>query len=132
MTTTLVINGQSIGTSTNKGNGVFSINQVSFQSTSTAFVVSVKLVNGASPVDPSQRVRVWYTSTSWTVSATNAPLQIGKTARYVELTPVAQANGTSICDSSLEPITGASFNLWVDAPSFVAAGSLSINLVELP
>src|ERR1035437_7878120 len=132
MTTTLVISAQSVGTGTNKGNGLFSIAQVALQATTTAFVVSGQLTNGAGPVDPNQQIRIWYSPTPWTVTAGNAAAQLNKTARYVDIKPNPNASAVTITDSSLEPVTGANFNLWVDAPTFAIAGALSVNLVELP
>lgn len=134
MTSTAVINAQSYGTSTNKGNSLFTPNATTLQTGTTAFVVSVKLANSATSqdIDKNQKVRVWYTTTTYTVTAAEAPLTLARTARYVDCWPRDGVSKESITDSSLEPVTGANFMCWVDAPTMSAAGSLTVTLVELP
>lgn len=130
MTSTNVISGQSFGTSTNKGNGLFSPSATTLAGTTTAFVVSAIVTAGTDAVlKPGLRVRVWYTTTTHTVAAADAPSKLGQTARYVDVDidrPVA------IRDSSLEPVTGSKFHCWVDAPTLDVAATLTVALVELP
>lgn len=132
MTTQSCISGQSIGTSTNKGNGVFSISPKTLASTTTAYVVSVQLTNGAGPVETNQCVVVYYTTTMRTVTSGNAPAYLGQTARSITLRPASNNSGIAIADSALEPVTGSKFHLWVNAPTFDVAGTLDVDLVELP
>lgn len=132
MTTQSCISGQSIGTSTNKGDGLFSITPKTFASTTTAYVVSVQLTNGAGPVDPNQCVVVYYTSTMRTVTSANAPTYLGQTARSVTLRAGTGNSTVRVVDSALEPVTGTKFHLWVSAPTFDVAGTLDVDLVELP
>jgi hypothetical protein len=130
MTTTAVINAQSFGTSTNVGNGKFSIAAATLQATTTAYVVSVKVAVGAGqPFSPPTCIRVWYTTTTYTVAQADAPLHLGPTARYVD---VPLDRPTIIRDSSLEPVTGTSFHCWADAPTLSVASDLTVTLVELP
>lgn len=130
MTTTTVINAQSFGTGSNVGNGKFSQNPVTLQVTTTAFVVSAEMATGNNgQLDPKTKIRVWYTTTTRTVTAADAPSKLGQTAHYVDVTidrPVA------IRDSMLEPVTGNLFHVWVDAPVLGVAGTITVVLVELP
>ena len=132
MTPTTLINGQSVGTGANIGNNILSQAQTAFQASTTAFVITAKLTNGNGPVDPGQQIRIWYTSTQHTVTAGNAPTQLNKTARYVDVKPNPGANAVTINDSALEPITGANLNLWCDVATYPLAGTLTVILVELP
>lgn len=132
MTTQSAISGQSFGTSTNVGNGKFSINPLTLAGTTTAYVVNMQITAGAGPFGPQQDVRVYYTTTMRTVTAANAPEQLGPTARYVELRIPQGASRVTIRDSALEPVTGSKFHCWVDAPTLPTAASLTVDLVELP
>lgn len=132
MTTQSCISGQSFGTGSNIGDGKFSITPKTFAATTTAFIVNVKVTNGTGPVDRQVEVRVWYTSTMRTVTAGNAPSHLGPTARYVDVRIPVDSSGVSIKDSSLEPITGANFHCWVDAPKLQTAATLDVDLVEVP
>jgi hypothetical protein len=132
MTTTTLINGQSLGTGFNIGNNKFSIGPLTLAASTTAYVLSVKLVNGVGPVRRGQFVRVWYTSCYEAVTAANAPLQLGQTARYVDIMPAPDTAGVAYKDSSLEPVTGGFMNVWVDSPGADIASLLSVTLVELP
>lgn len=130
MTTQTAISAQAFGTSTNVGNGKFSISPLTFAGTTTAFVVSV-LVDLADnePFSKTTKLRVWYTSTYATVTAGDAVSKLGQTARYVD---VVLDRPIAIVDSSLEPLTGTKFHCWVDAPTQVGAGAVTVTLVELP
>ena len=135
MTETILINAQAIGTSTNVGDNKFSINPVTLQSTTTAFYLDVKLANGATAgaIDRNQKVVVYYSITSYTVTAGEAPFTLGETSRYVKLTPRDGASKEVIAQSSLEPAGGGSDILcWVSAPTFPVAGALTVTLIELP
>lgn len=133
MTTQSAISGQSIGTGSNIGTNKFSINPLTFGATTTAYVVNVQLTNGAtSSLDKNQIVRVWYATTMRTVTAANAMVQLGMTAKFVDLRPHFAPLLVRIVDSDLETITGSKFHCWVDAPTFPVAASLSVDLVELP
>lgn len=132
MTTQSIISGQSFGTSTNVGNGKFSVSPLTLTSTTTAYVITAQWTNGAGPWDPNARVKVWYTTTMRTVTAANAPQQLGQTARFVELFPAPGSSLLAIKDSSLEPVTGEKLHCWVDAPTLPTAATLSVDIVELP
>ena len=133
MTTQSCISGQSIGTSTNVGNNLFSIAPKTFAATTTAYVVNAQVTNGSTKgQDKGNVIRVWYTSTMRTVTNTDAPTKLGLTARYVDVRPQSSASLIRIVDSSLEPITGSKFHCWVDTPNLTEACTLDVDLVELP
>lgn len=132
MTTQSAISGQSFGTSTNIGNGKFSISPLTLAATTTAFVVNAQWTNGAGPLDPNARVKVWYTTTMRTVTSGTAVQKLGQTARFVELFPAQNSSELTIKDSTLEPVTGSKLHVWVDAPTLPTAATLSVDVVELP
>lgn len=137
MTTQSAIAAQSFGTSTNIGNGKFSISPLTLGAGTTAFVINVQVTPGAGPVDPNAEVRVWYTTTMRTVSAADAPYKLGQTARYVDKRVGAGTNGIQVSvpsskDSALEPVTGSKLHVWVDAPKLETAAVLDVDVVELP
>lgn len=132
MTTTSVITAQSFGTLTNVGDNKLSIAPVALQSGSTAFVVNVQVTTGAADGNPEQEVRVWYTTSPRTFTAANAPISLAPTARYVDIRPSSRGSTILTRDSSLEPVTGASFYCWVSLPRMNAAAILDVSLVELP
>lgn len=134
-TETVLINAQSVGTSTNVGDSKFSINPVTLQTGTTAFYLDCKLANGATAgdIDRGQQIKVWYSNTVYTLTAAEAPLTLGQTARFVKLTPRNGASKEVINQSSLEPtIGGADILCWVDVPAFPVAGALTVTLCELP
>lgn len=132
MTTQSCISSQSVGTGSNVGNGILAISPKTLASTTTAYVVNVQLTNGAGPVDPNQQIVVRYTTTMRTVTSGNAPTYLQQTQHTVAIRPSANASVIQIVDSQLEPVTGSKFHLWVDVPNFPIAGTLDVDLVELP
>lgn len=131
MTTTASISGQSIGTGANIGYGLFP-RKVTRQVTTTAFVIAAKVTNGAAGYTPQQEIRIWYSSSSFSVLAADAAAALHDTARYLDVKPDALAGGIEIKDSSLEPITGDYIYLWCDIPTVAVAQTLDVNVVELP
>lgn len=132
MTTQVAINGQSVGTGSNVGDNKFSISPLTIGGTTTAYVVNIKLVNGAAGYDRNQVIRVWHTTTTQTVSATDAPKHLNQTARYVDIRPGQDSAAVQIVDSDLEPVTGANFHCWCTVPKYSVAATLTVTLVELP
>lgn len=131
MTTTTLINAQSIGTGANIGNRLFGA-KLTAQTTSTAFLLSARLTEGAGPTEPAI-VRVWYTSASFNISAANGPAQLNQTARYLDLNLSDPTGGQVIIrDGTLEPLTGQYIHVWVDAPRLGTAATLDVNVVEVP
>lgn len=135
MTTQSAISSQSFGTSTNIGNGKFSISPLSLDAGTTAYVVNVQVTPGAGPADQLAVIRVWYTTTMRTVTSANAPYTLAETARYVDC-KVGNPNPTvSVAvskDSQLETKTGTYFHCWADVPKLDTAAALSVDVVELP
>lgn len=140
MTTQALITAQTFGTSTNVGNAKFSANPVTLAAGTTAYVVNVQVTRPATALPLTGMggpvtVRVWYTTTIRTVSAANAPVTLGHTARYVDCVfnkPNEPASAVISVDSSLEPKTGDSLHCWVDAPGTLNACTLDVSVVEVP
>lgn len=134
-TETVLINAQSVGTGSNKGNSLFSINPVTLQATTTAFYLDCKVVNGATAgeIDHNFQVFVRYSITSYTVTAAEAPATLAHTSRFVKIMPRSGASKERIMQSSLEPAgAGSDILCWVDAPTLPVAGTLTVTLIELP
>lgn len=131
MTSQSAISAQSFGTGSNIGNGKFSINPLTVAAGAAAYVVTVQVTSGAGPCDRQDEVRIWYTTTIRTVSATDAPQKLAQTARYVDIRMPEYSSQIVIKDSTLEPVTGTLFHCWVDAPKLQTAATLSVDLIEL-
>lgn len=131
MTTTASISSQSIGTSTNIGEGKFP-QKITAVATTTAFVICPRITNGAGDYNPASELVVWYSSSSYSVTAAQAAVQLRPTARFVSLKPSPKGSGVVIKDSTLEPLTGPYIYLWCDVPTFSVAATLDVNVVELP
>lgn len=131
MTTTNAISGQTIGTSTNKGEGLFP-QKVTLQAATTAYVITIRLTNGADAYISKAEVIIWYSTSSFSITAAQAVLQLKPTARYVTIKPSSLGSAILIKDSSLEPVTGGFLYLWCDIPTVVTAQTLDVNTVELP
>lgn len=131
MTTTAIISGQSMGTGSNVGDNLFAA-KLTAQTTTTAFLLCVRVTEGAGPTNPGT-VRVFFTSTSFSISAANGPSQLGATSRYVDVILSDPRGGQVIIrDGSLEPLTGANIHVWASAPQLGTAATLDVNVVELP
>ncbi len=132
-TTQSAISAQSFGTSTNIGDNKFSINPLTLGIGTTAYVVNVQVTTGSvSSVDKNQKVRVWYTTTMRTVTAANAPTQLGMTAHFVDVRPHPTPLLVRILDSDAEVVTGRNFHCWVSAPTLPTTATLSVDVTELP
>jgi len=132
MTTTAAISSQSIGTSTNVGEGKFG-QKITAQATTSAFVVTPRVTNGAAGYDPANEIVVRYTSSSFSLTMSAATIAaLAPTARFVSVKPAREGGGVVIKDSSLEPITGGYIYLWCDIPTVAVAQTLDVNLVEVP
>lgn len=132
MATQSAISAQSFGTSTNVGDNLFSINPLTLSTATTAFVVNAQVTTGALRTDKGNTIRVWYTTTMRTVTAANAPIQLGATAHFVDVRIHETPALIRIVDSDLEPATGLKFHCWVSAPNQPAAGTLSVDVIEYP
>lgn len=130
MTTTNAISSQSIGTSTNIGEGKFP-QKVTKVAASTAFVVEGRVTNGAAGY-LGQIVRLWYAASSYDITAAAAVIALQPSARYVDI-PLSPDSGTdSIRTSLLEPALGQYIYLWCDVPTLATAATLYANVTELP
>lgn len=129
MTSTVIVN-ESIGTGANVGNGLFATKAILAAAT-TAYVISARLTPGAGHCEG--RVRVYYTTTAFDISAANGPAQLAQTTRYLDLTfNPSQPEVPVIRDGSLEPATGYFLHVWVEVPPQAVASTLELAFVELP
>lgn len=131
MTTNSPISSQSIGTGSNKGEGILP-QKITLAGTTTAFVITGRVTNGAAAYDPANEVIIWYSTSSFSITAAAAAVQLRPTARYLSIKVSNLAAGVVIKDSSLEPVTGGYLYLWCDIPTFSVAATLDVNAVELP
>jgi hypothetical protein len=131
MTTTTSIVSQSIGTSSNKGNGLFP-QKITIQATTTAFVVAATLTNGAAGYDQGNRPSIWFATSPFSITAAAAIVQMRNTARYLELVPAPTAGTALSKDSGLQSVAGSYIYIWCDIPTVATAQTLDISVVELP
>lgn len=131
MTTQTAIAAQSFGTSTNVGNSKFSITPLTLAAGTMSVVVTAQWTNGAGIVDANQSIRVWFATTPQTVTAANAPSQLGGTAAYVDVRPNPITAGVAIRASIRVPAAGVNFHCWADAPTLTTAATLAVVVAEL-
>lgn len=128
--TSTVTNNQAVGGTT----GVVQLTQTAANTTTSAYILSVKLTLGASMYDPSQKLKVWYTSSPYNVSTTGnaAATQHQYTARWMDV-QLGQRNPGDIIimDSSLEVLTGGYIYIWIEAGSYSPTVAVTITLTEL-
>lgn len=128
--TSTVTNAQSVGGTT----GTVQLTQTTANTSTSAYVVSVKLLLGASMYDPSQKLKVWYTSSPYNVSTTGnaAATQHQYTARWMDVQLGMRNPGdTIIMDSSLEVLTGTYIYIWIEAGTYSPVVTATITLTEL-
>lgn len=131
MTTTVAINGQSIGTSTNIGEDKFP-QKVTAQTLSDRFFIEGKIVNGADAYDPSNRVVVWYASCSESVTAAASVDLLRNTARRLEVVPSRRSGVSRTKVSDCEPLSGGYIYLWTEVPKLATASTLTVSVIEGP
>jgi hypothetical protein len=131
MTINTPISGQSVGTSTNKGEGLFP-QKITKNAATTAFSVQVRVTNGAGDYAIANVIRVWYLSSAFDMTAAAAVDACRSAARYVDLRPSNLSSGVRLRDSDLEAVLGNYIYLWCDIPAATVAQSLDVTVVELP
>ena len=131
MTTQTAIAAQTFGTSTNVGNSKFSIAPLTLAAGTMSVVVTAQWTNGAGVVDADQSIRVWFATTPQTVTAANAPSQLGSTAFYVDVRPNPITAGVAIRSSIRVPAAGVNFHCWADVPTLTIAATLAVVVAEL-
>lgn len=130
MTTTDSIASQSVGTSTNIGEGKFP-QKITAQSTTSGFFVSLRLTNGAGSYPRPTNLRCWFTSSNFSITAAAAVLALRQQARYVDLRPSPDASGVMCAQSELEVLAGAYIYFWFDVPTLSVAATLDASCVEI-
>lgn len=128
--TTTVVSAQAVGGTP----GFVQLTKTSADSTTSAYVVSTKILCGAAVYDPGQRLKLYYTSSPYDISTTAnaAALQLKSTARTMDLQLGQQLPGdTIILDSTLEVLTGGYIYIWLDSPTVSPVYTVTITLIEL-
>lgn len=131
-TTTTIISGQSIGTSSNKGDALFPT-KLSLSSLTAAVVLTIRVTNGAGVGSLDGRTPLWlrYAFSPISVAAEAAPSLLRQNSRYVEL-KLSQVPADDLArDSIVEPVSGLYLYVWVDVPIFSTAGTLNVYATEL-
>lgn len=135
-TTTAVLSSQSIGTGSNAGNDLTfaaSTLKLTLQSTTTAYVISVKLTNGTGSYSLSNRPTIKYASSPFSVTYTAAPLLFRNGgSRYLEMVPGCEGNLAVSRSSDIETINGGYLYIWCYVPTVSVAQTLDISVLELP
>ena len=131
MTTTAAISAQSVGTSTNVGEGKFP-QKVTTTGYSDRFYIEGKITNGAGSYSPANKVRIWYSSYSASITAAAAVDLLRANARYLDLTPSPDGSIARSQISLCEPLSGLYIYLWVDIPTQTVAQTLDVNVIEGP
>lgn len=135
MTTTDLLSSQSIGTSTNIGDKKFPV-KTTAQAGTTAYSINAKLTLGSGiPLSASNNITVWYTSSSFSLTAAEAAAQLDTApARYVRLplSPNPSTHGlVTYANSFIEPLQGAYIYIWFELPNLTTAATLDVKLVEI-
>lgn len=131
MTSTKVIDAQSIGTSTNKGTDLFAI-RLTPQSITDRFFVEAVITNGAGSYTLTDRTLLRFACYNASIPASDAPAILKRTARFMEMIPNNAAGAVYSRTSLLEPLSGPYIYLWVDQPTFAVAATLSVWIHEGP
>lgn len=135
MTTTQVINTQSIGTGANvsTGDSPLFVTKRTLATTTTAFSLTGILTNGASRYGTEQRTKIsWTTSpVSLTANAATAA-QLKMTAKFFYLKQSPNSGDVRYTDSDLDTVTGPYLYLWAECPNHPVAQTLDVYVNELP
>lgn len=130
MITTNSISGQSIGTGSNVGADKFP-QKVTADTSTMAFIISGRVTNGSGDYPATLYVRIWFTSSSYSITAAQAPTQLNRGARYVDVQLKSFATGVTIRDSTTRVLSGGYIYLWCEVPNMPVAATLDVNVVEL-
>ena len=131
MTTTTIVTAQSVGTSTNVGEGKFP-QKTTAQALTDRFYVEAKVTNGAAAYDKSKRITMFMVASPTSVTAAAAVDLLRQTADRVDLR-IDDKQGTQRATiSSCIPLSGSYIYVWFDIPNQTVAQTLDVNLVEGP
>lgn len=105
--------------------------KTTLQGTTTVISVSAQLTNGAAYGDPAKAVRVHYATTPFDLTVAEALVQLrGRDTDYIEATPANAPGGIKISSSEPISVKGGYGYIWLSYPKLLAAGTVTINLVE--
>ena len=131
MTTTQVINAQSIGTSTNKGHDLFAI-RLTPAAASDRFYVEAVVTNGAGTFNRSSKIAVWVATYNASITASGAPAIMRHTAKMLDVIMESTSAAVTSYTSDLIPLGGPYIYLWLDVPTLPAASTISVWIHEGP
>lgn len=135
MTTTQILNAQSVGTSTNKGSDLTFATagmKLTIQTGTSAYKIIARLTNGAASYDRANRPTIRYVSSPFSDTYTAAPSLYRQSARYLELIPADGASLPSTRATDVETVSGQYIYMWVDVPAVTVPQTLDLYVVELP
>jgi len=136
MTITTVINAQSFGTSTNIGPFFAAAKTTLAAATSSVFIAAAATVPDAA-VNRSTVLRVWHAvSPNSYGTALAGAHALAQTASYIDVTLDPCSKPTLVLErvSSTLPAAGSStyHYVWLEAPTLVAAATVTVKLCESP
>jgi hypothetical protein len=98
----------------------------------TVIGISAQLTNGARGGDRNKTIKIYVAVTPFsTLTTTTGPQQLVKQAQVLEIVPSELPAGLRIEETGPIPALGDTCFVWVETPLLDAAGTLSINLIQL-
>lgn len=131
MTTTTVINAQSIGTGSNVGVPVHA-SKLTCEALTTAYVINAQLTNGAARYSRSNEVRIWYASSPYNMTASQAADRCKQSARYLKIFGREDPSSITVQDTEVEVLSGQFLYIWLEVANQPAAQTISVIVTQLP
>lgn len=98
----------------------------------TGFKINAKFTTGAGGQKTPTSVRVWFATSSFSVTAANAVFNAAQIAESIEV-KVSQSPGTILLTEGDLVISGGGYvYIWLEWGKLDAAGTLDVDLVEFP
>lgn len=134
MTTTTIINAQSVGTGSNVGDFVSPV-KVALDTNTTAALISVSVTLGNVAANTSSRLKVWcaVSPVNYATAAAGAyALKSG--AQWVEMNLDPKSIPTLTLErASMVDITASGYHYcWIESPTLPVAATVTVRLQELP
>lgn len=129
MTTTALVTTQSIGTGSNKGDGILP-QKATLAGSTQNFVLSMEITNGAGGYVKGSRISAWYATSPFSYTAADGVVQLRNKARYLEIIVSHNANIIHAAASVLEPVAGQYLYVWFDIPVVTVAQTMNVSYTE--
>ncbi len=130
MIITAQIAGQTVGTGSNKGTGLFP-QKVTADAATAGFSIATEITNGVSSYNPNQSIRIWYTSSPFSYTAALAVTQLRQQAISMDIRPDTNTGAIQTKTTDLAVLLGTYIYFWYDIPLASVAQSLSADVVEI-